>query len=377
MARLSSKTLKLLRSKLENGDTAAIREFLKNVRTPIIEPHGPEKVLVTFIYVPKTPISSISVYGEFCGHSYKKNAMHYWEDAELWYKSYILPDNLASLYRFVINYDDTRSTRDPLNPLLFEADPNSSIMELPSASKEPYLQEAKNCGKIESFEFQGKKISIHETFGFDASSDNFNILILLDGMDYINFMSVPKIIDNMKEESLIKDQITIFVGADSDRSNEYSLKDDFNALIINDLFPYIEKSYDIKFKKENTYIAGFSLSGLAACYIGLKYTDYFKGIISQSGSFWYNPKKEKGHSLITKLYKEAPLTNIKFRISVGAREAKKMRGKSQDMVNANRMFSSQLLGKGYKVTYNEFPGGHDILCWRKEIPDILLWINKI
>lgn len=61
--------------------------------------------------------------------------------------------------------------------------------------------------------------------------------------------------------------------------------DFYLSFLIEDLFPYLEERYDIKFK--NKYLAGASLGGLISSYGIFKYPDYFKGGIFVSASFWY------------------------------------------------------------------------------------------
>ncbi|MGH9768813.1 MAG: hypothetical protein ACREAB_15385 [Blastocatellia bacterium] len=36
------------------------------------------------------------------------------------------------------------------------------------------------------------------------------------------------------------------------------------------------------------------------------------------------------------------------------------------------MFKSSLVAKGYPVTYSEYNGGHDMLCWRGSLADGLI-----
>jgi enterochelin esterase family protein len=60
---------------------------------------------------------------------------------------------------------------------------------------------------------------------------------------------------------------------------------------------------------------------------------------------------------------------VRFYCEVGLRERS---GGGIDMVSCNRHMRDVLLLKGYEVSYAEFSGGHDYLCWRGSLADGLL-----
>jgi enterochelin esterase-like enzyme len=43
-----------------------------------------------------------------------------------------------------------------------------------------------------------------------------------------------------------------------------------------------------------------------------------------------------------------------------------------NMVVENRRIRDVLLAKGYEVTYSEYNGGHDMVCWRGSLADGLI-----
>ena len=40
-------------------------------------------------------------------------------------------------------------------------------------------------------------------------------------------------------------------------------------------------------------------------------------------------------------------------------------------LDSNRQMRDALVDHGYRVSYAEFEGGHDLVCWRRDLPDDL------
>ena len=103
-----------------------------------------------------------------------------------------------------------------------------------------------------------------------------------------------------------------------------------------------------------------SLGGLLASYIGLKHSNIFGNILSQSGSYWYKPEdsSEASNSCwLCSKYSTTERLPLKFYLNIGVLE------EEDTMIGTNRMLRDLLISKGYDVTYEEFKGGHDYLCW--------------
>lgn len=98
---------------------------------------------------------------------------------------------------------------------------------------------------------------------------------------------------------------------------------------------------------------------MAASFIGLNYSNTFGNVLSQSGSYWY--KREdiddiEKRNWIAKQFKAKEKLNLKFYLTVGILEGKRMYEMHQELKKI-------LISKGYEVFYEEFKSGHDYLCW--------------
>jgi len=388
---LSPKLKKLCKDFLSGNEASLFRFFdsLKEYGTPIIENRDTKTSFVTFIYENNSNIEKLAVLGEFCGFSFKKNELSLFWGA-FWYRTYVLPKDTTSLYYFSINGHQYNSmsdryenlVKDPLNPkILFFPSNEASILELPLALKESYLKALiqEDSGKIFKLDMNtgepSPQTQIHLTKDFNPDNP-YKFVIFLDGTNYLEMMNAPLIIDNMKKEGKIQGLVSVFLPSGENRFENYTLKDSFNDYICDILIPLVSHTLNIHPPKEDTYVCGLSLGGLAACYLTLKNSNIFNGAISQSGSFWYEKESPSGELSLLDLYQTSPHLPLRLYISVGKMEVRKMRDHSTNMLEANKAFKKLLFEKGYIVTYNEFAGGHDLLCWRKELPAILSFIAQ-
>lgn len=120
-----------------------------------------------------------------------------------------------------------------------------------------------------------------------------------DHTDWLN-ANAPTIIGNMIAEKTAKEMILVlpncrarandtYVG-DAFSLNNYQAFDNFINDLRDNLMPYIKENYSILEGRENTAIAGFSMGGRTALYIGLSMQDtfgYIGGFCPAPGIFAY------------------------------------------------------------------------------------------
>lgn len=117
----------------------------------------------------------------------------------------------------------------------------------------------------------------------------YPVLYLLHGYyDDENWMkdrtALKKILGNMMAKGLTKEMIVvcpyIFCSKESEICTEMNLKnslayDNFIYDLEKDVMPFIETSFSVAKGKENTAIAGFSMGGREALYIGIRHPEQF------------------------------------------------------------------------------------------------------
>jgi Putative esterase len=150
----------------------------------------------------------------------------------------------------------------------------------------------------------------------------------------------------------------------------------FADFLAKELVPWVRSRYRAGTDPARTVIAGQSNGGLAAAHAALRHADVFGCVLSQSGSFWFNPSVGSSHApkfdtetgWLTRQFVRSPQRPVRFYVEVGLFE----QGATLHMVVENRRFRDVLEAKGYTVTYSEYLGGHDYCCWRGSFADGLV-----
>ena len=134
--------------------------------------------------------------------------------------------------------------------------------------------------------------------------------------------------------------------------------------------PWIHKKFNISDRPEETVVAGSCFGGIAAAYAALKAPQRFGKVISQSGSFWWPGKgQDIAEDFLIGNYEQSVKLPIQFSIEIGSLETASL---DYDPMTAHRKFRDILLNKEYKVDYEEYIGGHDMVCWRGTFVNRLL-----
>jgi len=139
------------------------------------------------------------------------------------------------------------------------------------------------------------------------------------------------------------------------RNLEYSCSESTLEFVLDCVLPLAQKHLKLISPREGAYgVAGASLGGLMAVYTGLRLPKLFEKVLSQSGAFMLSDYETVVVDLVR--YKPRP----KMEIWMDA-------GKYEWLLKGNQEMHSLLKEKNYKVTFHEFPGGHNFTSWRNEI----------
>jgi len=153
------------------------------------------------------------------------------------------------------------------------------------------------------------------------------------------------------------------------RDKELSCDDTFGDMIVKELLPWIRNNYNISSQADEAIIGGLSLGGLTASYLGLKHSEVFGNVLSQSGSYWYKPKDYDGYEpdcWISTEFKTIDKLPLKFYLNVGVLEHK------EGMIGTNNILKDVLIEKGYDVYFEYFNSGHDYLSWGETLANGLI-----
>ncbi len=184
------------------------------------------------------------------------------------------------------------------------------------------------------------------------------LLVVYDGTDYLKRAVLNTIVDNLIHEKRIQPIAMAFLqNGDDRRGVEYACSDATIMWIDNVILPLAYKRLNLLdvTKQRGAYgVLGASFGGLMSMYTGLRMSEIFGKVISQSGVF----ESEKRDFAAVDLIKHQQAHNIKIWMDIGHFDW---------LLEDNRRLQPILRENGYDVTYREFDGGHNYTCWRDEV----------
>jgi enterochelin esterase-like enzyme len=387
MIKLLSPKMNELVVNLNNSNSNTVDNFWKTIEkdgSPLIEKiEGDENnILITFLYRGTEEIKNVLIYGGIPGFRYSENIMGRLHNTDIWFKSYIVRNDVKFKYNFSINYEfdndykkiKKNSIIDPLNlnkVVLIKDDENpsseetiNSLVKLDKTKADRWTthNEDTKKGNVALSRFRSeilegtRRIWVYTPYGYTEKNSHNKILVLTDGFEYLNFLSAPVVFDNLIGEEAISPIVCIFIESSNNRYNELTCNESFSKFISEEVMPWAYKQYNISRNPQDTVIGGVSLGGLAATYIAFKNSTIFGNVISQSGSYWYESQ------WLTREFKDSETLPINFYLNAGVLEDHPYDDEPIMMEVINNMRDT-LLSKGYSVKYENFQSGHDYLCW--------------
>lgn len=382
-----SPRLQALEREILAGNYLVLDSFWKALEeegTPIVEAIEADEnnVMVTFIYREKKLVNNVVVYGAFPSYRYKENRMIRLLDTDIWFKTYKVRNDIRFRYNFSVNdsLDDGYRARaknlqiDELNPnrIVFDKDEEDeesersehSMVSLPGVSPQVWIKPRKVVeeGSIELYKHRSRALNnerrvwIYKPYGYEKLEQPCKLALFFDGFDFISTLNIKTVLDNLMHERIIPPLLCAFIDNKDNRFEELTCNEGFSGFVSEELLLWLQTNFKVRKDPASTVVGGFSLGGLAAAYIGMKYPHLFGNILSQSGSFWW-----KEEWLINE-YKALPHIPLKFYLNVGVLEDRPYDDEPVMMDSINRL-RDVLSDKGYKVFYEQFQSGHDYLSW--------------
>jgi enterochelin esterase family protein len=385
-------------------------------------------VLVTFVWIgsdlPVTLRSQL-----FAGRVSRKLTRV--EGTDVWYTSGVIRSDMSTIYQYVVDdplegfdfsraredYEKSmrlfaeaarRSFADPFNPdrqfptaALFggegQAPPREqwmSVLTLPGA--EPvswWVRSSAPRGTVESHTFRStaldneRTVSAYTPPAYSHGTTSLPVLVLLDGVAWLEVESVPAMLDNLIAAGAIPPVVAAFVhnpGTFS-RMVEMACHSPMTVMLAEELLPWLAERYRIRRDASGTILGGASYGGLASCFAAFERPDVFGNVLSLSGSHWwgkamvdangYRFGRDDESAWLTRQFAAAERKPIRFWVDVGVLEDKPAGADGEiSQIQANRFFRTVLLAKGYDVAYLEAPGGHDPANWRRTLPKGLVYL---
>lgn len=410
----SSPRLLALRDRLTAGDRTALDKFWKEISeqgAPIIESatDNDYEVLVTMLWRAREETRNVFVFrlGDV------SKPMVRLLDTDLWYKTFRLQKGARFIYQFAANLPDPKEWRgitrfegalrnDPFNPYQFTEHYNEfnpyegnsySAVELSSAEPQSWSVVRANvpAGQVRRDKFTSKLLGnerpiwIYTPHGYAAGKKPYGLLILTDGGIYVNTGRVATTLDNLIAAGLIPPLVAVMVD-NPQRWRELSCNSTYADFLAQEIVPWARANYHATDRPEQTIIGGTSLGGLQAACVGLKHSEVFGNVLSQSGAFAWKPDGEKEFEWLNRQFAASPRLPLRFSFEAGLMEGtwwwralmlQQPNAPPANLIDptllaANRKLRDTLQSKGYSVHYTEFNGNHTLFNWRGTLASHLI-----
>jgi enterochelin esterase family protein len=140
----------------------------------------------------------------------------------------------------------------------------------------------------------------------------------------------------------------------------------FTTAILQEIIPQVEKHYHASHDPNARAIAGASMGGAEALFIGLNHLDQFAYVASFSGAVtaFAGAKGENADA-------DAAFRNLDEKATVRLRLLWVACGTSDPGINANRQFKVWLQARGVRFMDVETPGAHTFLVFRRNLDALL------
>jgi enterochelin esterase-like enzyme len=396
---LASPRLIALAAELRAGNRSALDAFWIEMKghAPLVEPiPGQERQrLVTFVWRGDDQPERVALSG---GRPGGEEGVLKWlarlPETNLWYRTEKHPLDARFGYSFVVNLprvlpETAEETNRVLDRFPFRRDAlgahaagGESYVELPDAPPQPWIVRRPDVpkGKLSRQKFKSDvlgaeyRVNLYTPPGYDPKGKRCWLMIAFDG----GFPDMQATLDNLMAEGKIPPLVVVGVEniSGETRVRDLGASPRFGRFLVEELIPWARKSYRVHTDPGHTIVGGISRGGLMAAYCGLVHWRVFGKVLSQSGAFEDPPEKfpplptwmDESSGWIIRQYVAQPRRPVAFYVEVGRYDL----GLLIDRVGLNRRFRDVLEAKGYRVTYAEFNGGHDGVCWRGSFADAVM-----
>ena len=396
---IKNKRIAKLENMIKEGNKDAIDLFWSEVeekRAPLIEDidNDDNNKLVTIIYKEEKPVNNVVLIPPVGMRKLEKCIMNKVYGTDVWYISYKVKNDISFTYQFSPNdpLDNDWNRRwknvkgDIFNKkaiLHFDKSINVERMvpyvNLENARKKFFVNKNNNSkeGNIkEYFIFsnilnENRKFKVYFPYEYDENK-KYKLVVLNDGIEYLRILNAKNILDNLIQMKRIPPVIAVFIESTNKRAENLKCSDNFSKFICLELMEFLYKNTSISNKPKDKVIGGYSLGGLEASYVALKYSNIFGNVLSQSGSYWYKKDNyNENEPWIVNEFKKVHKLPINFYINVGSIEPK------VSMIDTNIEFKNNLINLWYNVKFDFFGSGHDYLYWDETLADGLIYLLNI
>jgi enterochelin esterase-like enzyme len=312
----------------------------------------------------------VFVAGDINGWDPHSDEMTKLAGSDLFYRSWTLDPAARFEYKLIA---DSAWIIDPLNTLRAAGGfGENSEIRMPGYRYplETVAREGIPGGSIDTVSFASRRlgrripVNVYLPAGYSSGTDRYPVLYVTDGGEYMSRAALHVVLDNLIADGGIAPVIAVFIDPRTDpgdprtntRMSDYALSDLFVDFLINELRPRLMNEYRMERGPSATAILGASMGGLIATYAAFTHPEVFGLCAAQSPSYQW------AHDTLITMIRSGPRKEFRMVLCTGT---------MHDAETRARTVRDIMRGKGYAITYEEYPESHNWMNWRGRLKGIL------
>lgn len=302
-------------------------------------------------------------------------------DSDLWAATIELPKGSRIEYKFeVISNGNRQLIVDPLNPVLAHDPFGANSVCQGFGYRRPAWSEHNSesrPGSLETMRVESKAfgdardIQLYVPARFRRNR-RYPLLIVHDGVDYLNFASLKTVLDNLIHALEIP-QMIVALTQSPDRLREYAGDDRHARFLAMELLPALAGRYPLIDEPQARGIMGASFGGVASLHAAWRYPEHFGCLLLQSGSYAFS---DIGRHRRGPVFDPVVRFMNEFRERPGcpAERIYMSCGIYESLIYENRSLVPRLQSQGIDVRFDEARDAHNWENWRDRLRNGLSWL---
>ncbi len=302
-------------------------------------------------------------------------------DTDLWVATLELPRGSRIEYKFeVVRNGGRELIVDPLNGVLAH-DPfgANSVCQAWGYERPEWTLESAGArrGELQPTRIDSKVFKDEREFTVYVparfrSNRRYPLLIVHDGLDYLNFASLKDILDNLTHALEIPPLVAALIQS-PDRLKEYGADDRHARFLAEELVPHMAASYPLIDEARARGVMGASFGGVASLHAAWRHPGFFGRLLLQSGSFAFSdigrhsrgPVFDPVAGFMNEFREQPGVPAERIYMSCGVYES---------LIYENRSLVPRLQAQGIDVRFEEARDAHNWENWRDRLRNGLSWL---
>ena len=302
-------------------------------------------------------------------------------ESDLWAATIELPKGSRIEYKFEIVTNGHRElVLDPFNPVLAHDPFGANSVCQGFGYERPSWTNANPDARVGSIETHSlyseylgdrREMQVYVPARY-RSNRRYPLLIVHDGVDYLNFASLKTVLDNLIHALEIPPMIVAMIQS-PDRLLEYAGNDRHADFIAKELLPFMTDHYPLIDESQARGIMGASFGGVASLHAAWRHPGVFGCLLLQSGSFAFS---DIGRHRRGPVFDPVVRFMNEFREDIGtpAERIYMSCGIYESLIYENRSLVPKLQAQGIEVRFEEARDAHNWENWRDRLQNGMSWL---